>query len=136
MKAMESDWYKKIWTLDIQDQSWVEDTARQVDFLEEKLNLKKGEKILDLACGFGRHALELARRGYDVTGVDITPAYIDFAARQARQEGLTASFLCADIREVAFDGEFDVVLNMADGAVGYLETRKKTGKSSLSWPKP
>lgn len=72
MKAMESDWYKKIWTLDIQDQSWVEDTARQVDFLEEKLNLKKGEKILDLACGFGRHALELARRGYDVTGVDIS----------------------------------------------------------------
>lgn len=36
MKAMESDWYKKIWTLDIQDQSWVEDT-RQVDFLVEKL---------------------------------------------------------------------------------------------------
>ncbi len=36
MNAMESDWYKKIWTLDIQDQSWVEDT-RQVDFLVEKL---------------------------------------------------------------------------------------------------
>ena len=43
MKAIESDWYKKIWTLDIQDQSGVEDTARQGDFLEEKLNLKKGE---------------------------------------------------------------------------------------------
>ena len=128
MKAMESDWYKKIWTLDIQDQSWVEDTARQVDFLEEKLNLKKGEKILDLACGFGRHALELARRGYEVTGVDITPAYIDFAAKQARQEGLTASFLCADLREVAFDGEFDAVLNMADGAVGYLENEEENRK--------
>ena len=37
MKAMESDWYKKIWTLDIKNQSWVEDTKRQVDFLIEKL---------------------------------------------------------------------------------------------------
>ena len=76
MKAMASDWYKKIWTLSIQDMSWVEDTARQVDFLIEKLELKGNENILDLACGFGRHSLELARRGFEVTGVDITPAYI------------------------------------------------------------
>ena len=81
MKAMEKDWYKKIWTLDIQDQSWVEDTKRQVDFLIEKLELKGTERILDLACGFGRHSLELARRGYDVTGVDITPEYIEYATK-------------------------------------------------------
>ena len=37
MNAMENDWYKKIWTLDIQDQSWVEDTRRQMDFALEKL---------------------------------------------------------------------------------------------------
>lgn len=59
MIAMESDWYKKIWTLDIQNQSWVEDTNRQVNFLIDKLELKGNEKILDLACGFGRHSLEL-----------------------------------------------------------------------------
>lgn len=63
MKPMENDWYKKIWTLDIQNQSWVEDTKRQIDFVIEKLHLKGDEKILDLACGFGRHSLELARRG-------------------------------------------------------------------------
>lgn len=62
MKAMANDWYKKIWTLDIQNQSWVEDTMRQVDFLVEKLNLTGNERILDLACGFGRHSLEFARR--------------------------------------------------------------------------
>lgn len=121
MKKMESDWYKKIWTLDIQNQSWVEDTKRQVDFLVQKLSLQGGEKILDLACGFGRHALELARRGFDVTGVDITPEYIAYAGKQAQMEGLNARFLCSDIRDVRFAGEFDVVLNMADGAVGYLE---------------
>ena len=56
MKAMQSDWYKKIWTLDVQNQSWVEDTVHQVDFLIDKLNLRGNEKILDLACGFGRHS--------------------------------------------------------------------------------
>lgn len=128
MKPMESDWYKKIWTLDIQNQSWVEDTKRQVDFLIEKLELTGHEKILDLACGFGRHSLELARRGFDVTGVDITPAYIDYASEQAQNEGLKARFICSDIREISFENEFDVVLNMADGAVGYLENDEENMK--------
>lgn len=121
MKPMESDWYKKIWTLDIQNQSWVEDTKRQVDFLAEKLKLKGNERILDLACGFGRHSLELARRGYEVVGVDITPDYIGYACGQADKERLNARFICSDIRDIDFENEFDIVLNMADGAVGYLE---------------
>lgn len=66
MKAMEKDWYQKSWRLDIQNMSWVEDTNRQVDFLIKQLQLKGTEKILDLACEFGRHSLEFARRGYDV----------------------------------------------------------------------
>ena len=90
MKPMQNDWYKKIWTLDIQNQSWVEDTRRQVDFLIEKLELNGSEKILDLACGFGRHSLEFARRGFVVTGVDITPAYIEYATEQAKKEKLNA----------------------------------------------
>lgn len=128
MKPMQSDWYRKIWTLDIQNQSWVEDTKRQVDFLVEKLQLKGGEKILDLACGFGRHSLELARRGFDVTGVDITPDYVNYANEQAKSEGLNARFILSDIREVDFENEFDVVLNMADGAIGYLETDEENLK--------
>ena len=128
MKAMASDWYRKIWTLDIQNQSWVEDTKWQVTFLIDELKLQGGEKILDLACGFGRHSLELARRGFAVTGVDITPAYIQYAREQAKSEGLEARFLCADIREVGFKSEFDLVLNMADGAVGYLENDAENRK--------
>lgn len=128
MKSMESNWYKKIWSLNIKDQSWVEDSNRQVDFLAEKLGLKSGAKILDLACGFGRHSLELARRGFDVTGVDITPDYIDFAKKTAEKEKLNARFICSDIREVGFENEFDAVLNMADGAVGYLENDEENLK--------
>ncbi|MBT4816155.1 MAG: class I SAM-dependent methyltransferase, partial [Lentisphaerae bacterium] len=50
--------------------SWVESTCSQVDFLVDELKLSGSERVLDLACGFGRHSLELARRGYSVTGVD------------------------------------------------------------------
>lgn len=128
MKPMDSDWYKKIWTLDIQNHSWVEDTRNQVDFLIEKMELKGDEKVLDLACGFGRHSLELARRGFDVTGVDITTDYINYANEQAKNENLNARFICSDIREVSFQDEFDVVLNMADGAVGYLENEEENLK--------
>ncbi|MBI5961301.1 MAG: class I SAM-dependent methyltransferase [Chloroflexi bacterium] len=114
-------WYKKIWTLDILSQSWVEETPREVNFVGEALQLRGNERILDLACGFGRHALALAERGCTVVGVDITPAYIEEAQRRAQAQGLNAEFFCADIRDITFRSEFDVVLNMADGAIGYLE---------------
>lgn len=128
MRKMSSDWYRKIWTLKIQDQSWVEDTERQVDFLVQTLNLRGPERILDLACGFGRHALALARRGFDVTGVDITADYVRYANETAEEEGLNARFVCCDIRELSYDQWFDVVLNMADGAVGYLENDEENEK--------
>ena len=114
--------------VDIQNMSWVEDTNRQVDFLIKQLQLKGTEKILDLACGFGRHSLEFARRGYDVTGIDITPAYIDYANEQAKKENLNVKFICQDIRTITFDKEYDVVLNMADGAIGYLEDDEENHK--------
>lgn len=54
MKAKHSDWYKNIWNLDIKNQSWVEDTEHQVTFIMDTLKLKGGERILDLACGYGQ----------------------------------------------------------------------------------
>ena len=123
MKAKASDWYKTIWTLDIKQQSWVEDTAAQVDFLLRHLDLPRGARILDLACGFGRHALLLAQRGFSVVGVDITADYIADAQKSAEELHLqNAQFVCSDIRDLRFEAEFDLVLNLADGAVGYLES--------------
>lgn len=107
----------------------MEDTQRQVDFIINTLSLTGKERILDLACGFGRHSLELARRGYTVTGLDITPQYVAYASVQAQNEGLNADFIYADVREVNFCGEFDVVLNLADGAIGYLENDAESKKS-------
>jgi SAM-dependent methyltransferase len=118
---IDKQWYRKIWSLDIKNESWVENTVNQVDFLIEAMELSGRERILDLACGYGRHALEFARRGYEVTGVDITPAFVEDAKMTARNEGLEADFILSDLRDVGFNQEFDVVLNLADGAIGYLE---------------
>ena len=116
-----TDWYKHCWSLDIKNDSWTDDTENQVNFIVKTLELTGKERILDLACGYGRHSLSLARRGFSVVGVDITKAFIDDAVKSAAEENLTATFIHSDIRDVAFDGEFDVVLNLADGAIGYLE---------------
>lgn len=122
MKAKASDWYKKIWTLDIKNMSWVENTPNEVDYLIDLCRLNGTERVLNLACGFGRHALEFASRGFEVVGVDITEIYVDDAKKAAEKMGLSnASFICRDIRDVDFCGEFDVVLNLADGEIGYLE---------------
>jgi 2-polyprenyl-3-methyl-5-hydroxy-6-metoxy-1,4-benzoquinol methylase len=128
MKALDADWYKSIWSLDIKEQSWVEDTENQVDFIVRTLGLKGKERILDLACGYGRHALSLARRGFDVTGVDITEEFIKDAIHTADTEGLKVQFIQSDIRELNFSEEFDVVLNLADGAIGYLESDEENLK--------
>lgn len=128
MKAKKADWYQYGWTLDIKNQSWVEDTENQVDFIIKTLGLRGGERILDLACGYGRHSLSLAQRGFSVVGVDITESYIDDARKNARQKRLDAEFVRADIRDLSFRNEFDAVLNLADGAIGYLESDEENLK--------
>lgn len=126
--STDASWYKKIWTLDIKNMSWVEETPSQVDFIWDALTLTGKERILDLACGFGRHSLELARRGCSVIGVDITKEYVDDANESARAEGLDATFYLGDIREARYQDEFDIVLNLADDAIGYLETDAENEK--------
>jgi SAM-dependent methyltransferase len=115
------DWYKYGWNLGIKNQSWTEDTENQVNFIIKTLELQGNERILDLACGYGRHSLSLARRGFSVIGIDITKEYIDDANMNAEKENLNAKFFNSDIRDVSYVNEFDVVLNLADGAIGYLE---------------
>ncbi|MHB8064994.1 MAG: SAM-dependent methyltransferase [Ruminiclostridium sp.] len=127
MKKINPEWYK-YWSLDIKNQSWVEDTENQVDFIVRTLELTGKERVLDLACGFGRHSLSLARRGFSVVGVDITKNYIDDAIREAKSTSLAVDFILSDIRDIKFNNEFDVVLNLADGAIGYLENDEENLK--------
>lgn len=93
-------------------------TLHEVDFLVEIMGLTARHRVLDVGCGPGRHSLELARRGVRMTGVDITPRFIDIAKKQAEEEQLPAEFIVADARELSFASEFDAVICLCEGAFG------------------
>ena len=79
----------------------------------ERLNVGPGMKVLDVACGTGNLALPAARKGADVTGVDIAPNLIEQAQANASTEGLNAKFEVGDAEALPYaDGEFDVVMTM------------------------
>ena len=82
--------------------------------------LSEGSAILDLCCGPGRHALELARRGHHVTGVDSTLYLLNKARNRAQEEGLRVEFVQQDMREFVRPGAFDAVVNLFT-AFGYFE---------------
>ncbi len=79
----------------------------------ERLNLKSGLKVLDVACGTGNLAIPAARKGADVTGIDIAPNLIEQAIERAKTEGVEAKFEVGDAESLPYaDGEFDVVMTM------------------------
>lgn len=77
--------------------------------------------MLDLCCGQGRHAVELARRGFRVTGLDLSEYLLGPAKQRAQQAGVEVEFVRGDMRELPWEGEFDAVINMWT-SFGYLET--------------
>lgn len=82
---------------------------REVHLLEEALRLKESDRILDLACGYGRHAIELSKRGYRVTGLDYSEYLLSLAWERARKERVDVTFIKGDMRELPFSTAFDKV---------------------------
>ncbi len=88
-------------------------TQKEVAFLARQLPLPRYARVLDLCCGFGRHALGLAARGYTVTGLDRDADAIAEARRRALAADVDVSFITGDMLEVgALPGAFDAVINM------------------------
>jgi SAM-dependent methyltransferase len=94
-------------------------TDKQIAFLTRELELSKPQRILDLACGHGRHANRLAALGHDVVGVDLTAGFLESARRDAEEKKLRVDYIQQDMREISFDEEFDRVLLMFT-ALGYF----------------
>jgi SAM-dependent methyltransferase len=82
-----------------------------------------GPKLADLCCGFGRISLELARRGFDVTGVDLTPAYLDTARDDAAYEHLEVEFVHEDVRRFKRPNAFDLAVNLYI-SFGYFDNQE------------
>jgi len=95
-------------------------TPAEVDAVERILRLRKSAKILDVACGAGRHSIELAKRGYRVTGVDLSEPLLESARRAAAKARAKVTFVHGDMRRLRYSGAFDAAISMFS-SFGYFD---------------
>ncbi len=96
------------------------------DFCMEVLGLKKGNSILDIACGAGDQSVEFAKRGLKVTAFDIAPVLIDAGKDCAERSGVSVNFYAGDMRDMTFEKEFDaaVLLSHSFGFFNHEENKR------------
>jgi 2-polyprenyl-3-methyl-5-hydroxy-6-metoxy-1,4-benzoquinol methylase len=96
-------------------------TVAEVDFFLKLYAIAPGSSILDVGCGTGRHAIELARRGFAVTGIDLSQAMLSVARKKADLEGLAVEFVQADARSFDLVRVFDAAICLCEGGFGLIE---------------
>lgn len=97
-------------------------TLQEVGFIESELGHDRNRTILDIGCGTGRHAIELALRGYQVTGIDISAGQLERAREKAGKAGVKVEFIEADARSFSLSKQFDAVIMICEGAFPLMET--------------
>jgi len=101
--------------------SFTKGTRREVDFLVDALGLSPGDRVLDVGCGPGRHALLLSERGFPTHGIDISARFVELAAARAVPG---ATFERLDARHlgdrVSMERSFDAVICLCQGAFGLM----------------
>jgi ubiquinone/menaquinone biosynthesis C-methylase UbiE len=100
---------------------------KEVEFICRALNLTKKIKILDLACGPGRHAVELAKKRFNVTCLDFNRQFLDFAKRLAKQNKVSLRVVQSDMGVIPYKNEFDAVINIFS-SFGYFKKEKENLK--------
>lgn len=98
--------------MDMKNQPWTRHTAKEIDYIEKACGLRGGERVLDVGCGFGRHSIELAKRQYNVVGVDLSEALITQA--RANVGDLPVTFDIRDCRHLSYRGTFDAIICLYD----------------------
>jgi len=120
MAKVPKRWYEDFFGADYLIRYVHPETEAQVDAIEKILHLRKGSHILDVGCGAGRHAIGLAKRGYRVTGFDLSRALLAEARKAARRERVKATFVQGDMRRLRFTTPFDAAISMFT-SFGYFD---------------
>ncbi|HEY5948014.1 MAG TPA: class I SAM-dependent methyltransferase [Kofleriaceae bacterium] len=123
------------WFVDLFDEDYLrtlpfltpQATQAEAEFVINAMNLAPGAQVLDLGCGYGRHAMELAARGFHIVGLDLSTPLLVRGGEEAHRRGLTINFVRGDMRELDFENQFDGVYCLFS-TFGYFddETNKKT----------
>jgi 2-polyprenyl-3-methyl-5-hydroxy-6-metoxy-1,4-benzoquinol methylase len=97
-------------------------TEGECHFIEQEINFDKSLNILDVGCGTGRHAIELSKRGYRLTGIDLSVSQLNCARKKANTLNLEIDFQHQDARKLSFQNEFDVAIMLCEGGFSLMET--------------
>jgi SAM-dependent methyltransferase len=103
-----------------EENEFTKNTVREVDFLLEELDLAPGASILDVGCGTGRHSIELAKRGYALTGIDLSARMLARAAEAASAAGVQVEWVHSDAARFSLPRQFDAAICLCEGAFGLL----------------
>ncbi|MBL7722668.1 MAG: class I SAM-dependent methyltransferase [Chitinophagaceae bacterium] len=102
--------YKEIWKTLIPDEL----TVKEIDFMVPHFGLQPGSKVLDLMCGYGRHAIALAKKGIEVTAVDNLGDYINEIKATAAEDGLPLTASQHDVISYVINDQFDLSICMGN----------------------
>lgn len=102
-------------------------TNAEVKGIVKLTGLNPSASILDIPCGYGRHSIKLAKRGFLVTGSDINTCHLEFAKKEAKKNSAKVKFVKENMLDIDYDEKFDVVVNMFY-SFGFFEKEKDNFK--------
>ncbi len=115
------DWFASKEYLDVYHHRNREDAEKIISLILTNIKLNKNSKILDAACGSGRHSILLTEKGFNVTAFDLSKTLLNIGKKKAKELNLDINFINADIRKFFINTQFDLVVNLFT-SFGYFET--------------
>lgn len=120
-----NQWYTQLFenfANSYEQEEFTQGTLGEVDFIEQEIKHNKTVRILDVGCGTGRHSIELAKRGYLVTGIDLSANMLAKARKNAKATGVSPIFKRRDARTFRFREKFGLCVMLCEGSFPLMET--------------